>query len=73
MKEKKISVKKGQLWKENDNRNERVVEVLRVDKTNGVAKIKTVKSFATKPGKVTIADLSRFNNQHRGYSLHQNV
>ena len=73
MKQKKISVKKGQLWRENDNRNERIVEVLKVDKNNGVAKIKTIESFATKPGKVTIATLSRFNNQHRGYSLHQNV
>jgi predicted transcriptional regulator len=73
MKEKKISVKKGQFWKENDNRYDRVVEVLKVDKVEGKVKIKTVESTFTTPGKVTIASLSRFNNKHRGYSLQQSM
>lgn len=73
MKEKKITVKKGQVWKENDNRNDRFVEVVQVDKVAGVAKIKTVESLTTKPGKVTVASLDRFNNKHRGYSLEQRV
>lgn len=57
-------VRAGQIWRENDRRSQRTIEVIAVDTDGGTAVVKNEES-----GKVTIASLKRFNGSSRGYSL----
>jgi len=61
-----IEIKPGQIWKENDNRYKREIEI--IDKNEETGKV-TIKSISPLPERCTIASLKRFNGKHGGYSF----
>lgn len=68
-----IEVRKGQIWRENDPRKERYVQIVKVGNVEAV--IQTVEFDGTlwinKPrSRETYANLARFRNGYGGYSFH---
>lgn len=71
-----MELKIGQIWRENDKRFDREVEIIGfVPDVKKSVKIKTIKNiclnanYPERLGKVTFADAKRFNGKYSGYSF----
>lgn len=68
-----MKIKKGQLWKENDKRFTRVIQVMGFEGDKVLIKTIAARLPYTVTGRLTKASKTRFNDKSRGYSLHRDV